>query len=176
MQYPAALGQSISHSSAFSLLISHVQSGLKLAAWSSFSQSGGLLQSAASIYVDNNRHDQWIALRLSFKTELFSAVAQRAACHHLPGVCQLSITPAGTKQETGQAVGAQNCPVCVPALPLVGGTGRTRPTLSGKTPQTLKREFCSTGEELDPFSTWDRFKVQDCGLKGTDNYKLWVRY
>lgn len=162
---PCCLGAEHFPSSAFSLLISHVQSGPKLAAWSSFSQSGGLLQSAASIYADNNRHDQWIALRLSFKAELFSAVAQRAACHHLPGVCQLSITPSSTKQEPGQAGWAQNCPVCVPALLLAGGTVRTRATLRAKAPQTLKCEFCRTGEELDPFSTWDGFKVQICGIK-----------
>lgn len=142
-----------------------MQSGLKPAAWSSFSQSGGLLQSAASIYVDNNRHDQWIALRLSFKTELFSAVAQRAACHHLPGVCQLSITPcrhrAGNRAGTASTELSCLCPC----------TARTRATLHGKTPRTLKCEFCKAGEELDPFSIWDRFNV---ALRGTDSYQTSV--
>lgn len=64
----------------------------------------------------------------------------------------------------GQALRAQNCPVCAPALLLLENTVRTRATLSGKTPQTLKCELCRTGEELDPFPTWDRFNV---ALKGT---------
>jgi len=42
-------------------------------------------------------------LRLSFKTDLFSAVTQRTACPHLPGACQeFSVTLQSWKTGNGR--------------------------------------------------------------------------